>query len=207
MKACSSLCAKYKDNSEAIFSFAWLIAPRLKIRATPFFRPHSYKRRKKGTYWFRFRFAGCFVHESARTKSKTLARDAERQRRRELEEKWNHIERRTLPPRFELAAKRWLDSAKPHLAERTQDIYETAIQCHLIPALGSLLLCDIDAREIAAYQARRKSQGAAARTLNKELQVLRQILKQHKLWAVLQGEVKFEREPASAGKALSPEEE
>jgi integrase len=166
-----------------------------------------YKRGKKETYWFRFRFAGRFVHESARTKSKTLARDAERQRRRELEEKWNHIERRTLPPRFELAAKRWLESAKPHLAERTQDIYDTAIQCHLTPALGSLLLCDVDAREIAAYQARRKSQGASARTLNKELQVLRQILKRHKLWAVLQGEVKFEREPTSKGKALAPEQE
>src|SRR5688500_8315995 len=48
-----------------------------------------------------FRFAGRFVHEAARTMSKTLAREAERQRRRELEQKWNRIERRTLPPRFE----------------------------------------------------------------------------------------------------------
>jgi hypothetical protein len=44
-----------------------------------------FKRGKKGTYWMRFRFAGRLVHESARTTSKTLARDAERQRRRELE--------------------------------------------------------------------------------------------------------------------------
>jgi hypothetical protein len=60
-----------------------------------------YKRGKQATYWIRFRFAGRFVHESARTASKTLARDAERQRRRELEMKWNRVERRTLPPRFE----------------------------------------------------------------------------------------------------------
>jgi integrase len=77
----------------------------------------------------------------------------------------------------------------------------------LTPALGSLLLCDVDAREIAAYQARRKADGASARTLNKELQVLRQVLKRHKLWAMLQGEVKFERERSSIGKALTPEEE
>ena len=44
-----------------------------------------YQRGMNGTYWFRFRFAGRVVHESARTKLKTLARDAERQRRRELE--------------------------------------------------------------------------------------------------------------------------
>src|SRR6516162_6900750 len=97
-----------------------------------------YRRGKNGTYWFRFRFAGRFVHESARTKSKTLARDAERQRRRELETKWNRIERRTLPPRFEQAARLWLEQAKPHLADRTQDIYDVAIRCHLSPALGSL---------------------------------------------------------------------
>lgn len=166
-----------------------------------------YRRGKNGTYWFRFRFAGRFVHESARTQSKTLAREAERQRRRELEKKWNRIERRTLPPRFEQAATQWLEQSKPHLAERTHDIYDVAIRCHLSPALGSLLLCDLDAREIAAYQARRKAMGASERTLNKELQVLRQILKRYKLWADLQGEVKFEREHTSVGKALAPEEE
>lgn len=75
-----------------------------------------------------------------------------------------------MPPRFEQAATQWLEQAKPHLAERTHDIYEVAIRCHLSPALGSLLLCDIDACKIAAYQARRKVEGASAQTLNKELQ-------------------------------------
>jgi integrase len=166
-----------------------------------------YRRGKQGTYWFRFRFAGRFVHESARTKSKTVARDAERERRRELVLSWNRIERRTLPPSFQKAATQWLDAAKPHLAERTHDIYDVAIRCHLSPALGSMLLCDISAREVAGYQARRKTQKASARTLNKELQVLRQVLKSYKLWPSLQGDVKFEREPASIGKALTAEEE
>jgi integrase len=166
-----------------------------------------YKRGKKGIYSYRFRFAGRFVHESARTQSKTVAREAERQRRRELEMKWNRIERRTLPPRFEHAATRWLEGAKPHLAERTYEIYDVAIRCHLSPALGSVLLCDVDARAVAAYQAKRKAEKASARTLNKELQVLRQILKGHKLWATLQGDVKFEREHSSIGKALTFDEE
>jgi integrase len=166
-----------------------------------------YRRGKKGTCWFRFRFAGRFVHESARTQSKTVARDAERQRRRELEEKWNRIERRSLPPTFERAASAWLEAEKPHLAERTYEIYDVAVRCHLTPALGSRLLCDIGADTIASYQARRKGEDASARTLNKELQVLRQILKRHKLWANLQGDVKFEREHCDIGKALTREDE
>ena len=166
-----------------------------------------FKRGKQGTWWYRFRFGGRTIHESTKSKSKTVAQDAERQRRRQLELTWNRVERRTLPPPLERAAQEWLEAVKPHLAARTQNIYDVAIRCHLTPALGSMLLCDIDAREIAAYQARRKAEGASARTLNKELQVLRQILKRYKLWPALQGEVRFERESASTGKALTPEEE
>jgi integrase len=100
-----------------------------------------------------------------------------------------------------------LEAEKSHLAQRTYEIYEVAVRCHLIPALGPRLLCDIGADTIAAYQARRKGAGASARTINKELQVLRQILKRHKPWAHLQGDVKFEREHCDIGKALTREEE
>jgi integrase len=120
---------------------------------------------------------------------------------------WNKIKKRVLSPTFERAADEWLEAVKPHLADRTQDIYDVAIRCHLKPALGRLLLCDVDAQEIGGYQARRKKEKAGARTLNKELQVLRQILRKHKLWSALQGEVRFEREPGSIGKALTPEQE
>src|ERR1700746_467449 len=81
------------------------------------------KRPSDGIWSMRFRFAGRFVHESTRTKSKTLAREAERQRRRELETKWNRVEKRSLPPTFERAASAWLAAEKPHLAERTYEIY------------------------------------------------------------------------------------
>lgn len=117
------------------------------------------------------------------------------------------MKRRSLPPTFERAADDWFKKIKPHLARRTEAIYAVALRCHLKPALGTLLLCDIDASRIASYQARRKAEKASARTLNKELQVLRQVLKRHKLWANLQGDVKFEREHGDIGKALTREEE
>ncbi len=163
---------------------------------------------KRGdVWWYKFRFAGQMIRESSKSESKTVAKDAERARRRELEESYNQIKRRTLPPTFNCAGAAWLEAEKPHLAERTYEIYEVAFRCHLKPVLGSLLLCDIDAARIASYQAKRKTEKASARTLNKELQVLRQVLKRHKLWANLQGDVKFEREHNDIGKALSREEE
>ena len=164
-----------------------------------------YKRGR--VWWYKFRFAGQRIRESSMSESKTVAKDAERARRRKLEESWNQIRRRQLPPLFSVAAEEWTAAVNPHVAERTKAIYEVALRCHLKPALGSLLLCDIDAGRIASYQASRKSEGASARTLNKELQVLRQILKRHKLWANLQGDIKFEREHSDIGKALARDEE
>jgi integrase len=163
---------------------------------------------KRGNvWWYHFRFGGQEIQESSKSKKKTLARDAERERRSELERAYNRIPKRARMPLFSVAADEWLASVKPHVAERTQNIYEVALRCHLKPALGPLLLFDIDASQIASYQAARKARGASARTLNKELQVLRQILKRYKLWGNLQGDVRFERESEGIGKAMSEEQE
>jgi integrase len=118
-----------------------------------------------------------------------------------------HSSIRCLVSRHGGIAPAWLKTVKPHLAIRTHDIYDVALRCHLKPSIGALLLCDIDAKRVAAYQASRKSESVSARTLNKELQVLRQILKRYKLWANLQGDVRFEREFDTVGKAMSDEEE
>jgi hypothetical protein len=45
-------------------------------------------------WWYDFIFEGQRVRESAKTRSKTVAKDAERARRRELEESYNGIKRR-----------------------------------------------------------------------------------------------------------------
>ena len=174
------------------------------------YRPkYTVKGQKKVSriWWYKFTFAGQPIRESSKSDSKTVAKEAEHSRRRQLEDSYNQIKRRTLPPTFDRAGSDWLGSEKPHLAERTYEIYEVAYRCHLKPVLGSVLLCDIDASKIASYQAKRKAEKASARTLNKELQVLRQILKRHKLWACLQGDVKFEREHNDVGKALNDDEE
>ena len=138
-----------------------------------------YKRGKKHTWWYRFRFAGRIVHESARTQSKAIARQAERQRRRELELRWNHVEKRILPPKFEKASREWLEGREGRVAASTLTIGRVSIM-HLTPFFGEKLLCDITAKGVQAYQQARLREGAQGRTINIEVQALRQILKAHK---------------------------
>ena len=73
---------------------------------------------KRGdVWWYKFRFAGQVIRETSKSESKTVAKEAERARRRELEESWNQIKRRKLPPLSQLprmnGSTRGLASAPP----------------------------------------------------------------------------------------------
>jgi integrase len=63
--------------------------------------------RRGAIWWFKFRFEGQIIRESAKTSSKTVARDAERARRHELELGVNGLTKRERPL-FPGAAKDWL---------------------------------------------------------------------------------------------------
>ena len=69
-----------------------------------------FKRGTKGTWCLRFRFGNRVFHESTHSQSKTLARDVERQRHRELEERINGIRKCGLTPTFGRAACEWQTS-------------------------------------------------------------------------------------------------
>src|SRR6266567_9148539 len=165
-----------------------------------------YQRGKARIWWYRFRFSGRIVHESAKTDSKTVARDAERQRRRELEKTYNKIERRTLPPTFERASRDWLANRKGRFAPATLSIGEHALK-HLLPTFAAKLLCDITASDIHVYQAKRRREKAQGRTVNIEVSVLRQVLAAHKFWDSLANDVRMLPERKDIGKALTDGEE
>jgi integrase len=164
-----------------------------------------YRRGKNGTFWFRFRFAGRFVHESARTRSKAVARDAERQRRRELELKWNRIEKRELPPTLIEASKRWLEK-RSALTTGTRETYKAALK-HLCTVLGRILVCEIEAKDVLSYQRSRLGEGAAGATINKEIYCLSSILSEYGVWEQLRRDVKSVDENEEAGRALNRPEE
>jgi len=132
-----------------------------------------------------------------------MARAAERQRRTELERKWNKLEKRVLPPTFNTAATNWLEDRKARLAASTTETYGAAL-AHLRRDFGTLLICDFTAREVARYQ--RKTAGAAAATVNKEVICLGSILKKYGLWADVGLDIKM-LEEAEVGTALTQEEE
>jgi integrase len=156
-------------------------------------------------WWYKFRFAGQVIRESSKSESKTVAKDAERSRRRQLEESWNQIKRRKLPPLFSVAAADWLKT-RTTIAPSTERSYKLAIS-NLTVDFGKQLLCDILAQDLSAYQKRRKHDGVSNRTVNLEMGVLRSILRRNKMWESLSGDVGFLKESPSPGRALSADEE
>ncbi|HEY4739906.1 MAG TPA: hypothetical protein VIH76_04860 [Candidatus Acidoferrales bacterium] len=162
--------------------------------------------RRGDVWWYKFRFAGQVIRESSKSKSRTLAREAERARRHQLEDGYNGIIRREKAQTFPIAAKRWLDSRMAHVAPRTVDLYELATE-HLKKHFGTLLLSDISAADIASYQGKRTAAKAAGRTVNLEIAVLRAIMKKSKLWGAVSDDVQFMKERRDVGRAINPEQE
>jgi integrase len=144
--------------------------------------------------------------ESAKTASKTLARQAERKRHQQLEEAVHGIRKRTAPVTFAVAADDWLKLKKPTWAAKSYVIEDQNLK-HLKPTFGSLLLIDITADDVADYQKCRLKAGASPKTINLEIGTLRAVLRRHRLWASMQPDVSMLAVREQVGKALSDDEE
>ncbi len=162
--------------------------------------------KRGGIWWYRFKFAGRTIRETSKSSSRTVARDAERGRRRELEEGYNGISRPKRIHIFSVAADSWLKVKVPTLSPRTVQIERLNLK-HLNPVLGQRLLCDICAEDIVGYQAHRQKEGAAPKTINLEVGTLRAILRKYRLWANIQPDVKMLRVADDVGRAIDGEEE
>ncbi len=161
---------------------------------------------KRGeVWWYKFRFNGQTIRESADTRSKTVAREAERIRRRELEEGSNGI-RRQRARLFSPASQEWLDLKRSVLSARSVQIEEANLK-HLGPHFGGKLIGDIEAADIGRYQQRRLAEGAAGKTINLEVGTLRAILRKNRLWANVQPDVKMLSAREDVGRAISEDEE
>jgi integrase len=157
-------------------------------------------------WWFKFRFGGQAIRESSKSNSKTVARDAERARRRELEQGFNRIERQRTAQLFSAAAEDWLASKKAHLAARSV-LIERANLKHLNPFFGRVLLTDVRGEDVSRYQAARQEAGAAPKTVNLEVGTLRAVLRKNRLWFAIQPDVKMLRVREDVGRAISHNEE
>jgi len=157
-------------------------------------------------WWYDFIFEGQRVRESAKTRSKTVAKDAERIRRRELEESYNGIKRRDRAKLFAVAAEEWLIIKNLTLAASSQRIERDNLK-HLRPHFERRLVTDIQAKDVSRYQKARLSEGASPKTINLEVGTLRAILRRHRVWAEIQQDVRMLPTLDDVGHALTLKEE
>jgi integrase len=161
--------------------------------------------RRGGVYWFEFQFNGARVRESAKTSSKTIAKQAELKRRRDLAVSINGLTKRELPSLFAVAAKDWFasKSALSPLGTRYYSQYVRKLSRHF----ANRLVTDIVAEDVAGLQRKRQVEGLSGRQINAEIGTLRTILRHYGLWAHVSGRVKMLPQRSDTGRALDREDE
>jgi integrase len=147
------------------------------------------------------------VRESAKTASKTVAKEAEKSRRRELERTLAGLPAEKRQDRIGSVD----DVVKTYLAaygltHRAKSIlFAESRLAQVSRLLGSMLLPDLTQTVVHDYMRIRLQEGVAGRTINMELGELSRAMGQP--WSLLWPKVRKMEERKDVGKALSVEEE
>lgn len=145
------------------------------------YRP-QYKDKKTGklkhtkVWYYEFIFAGRLVKESTKTTSKTVAKQAEQARRRELEKGFNGISD-VRDERIRSIG----DLAKAFLADQKVRQPKSATFAkyalgHVVRLIGGLMAVDVTDKTILKYQTDRLKEHAAPKTTNDEVGFLLRVL-------------------------------
>lgn len=161
--------------------------------------------RRGKIWWYEFQFNGARIRDSAKTNLKTIAREAEHARRRQLELGINGLSKRSRPPLFRQAADQWIES-KTALSPLGLRYYQQYVR-KLKRQFGGRLVSDITADDISGLQKKRTKEGLSGRQVNCEIATLRAILKKHRLWVGIAADVKVLGERSDTGRAFSIEDE
>ena len=164
--------------------------------------------RRGDTWWYEFIFARQRIRESAKTTSKTVAKQAEQNRRRELERGFNGVEdvRGDRVRSVKSIAGEYLEQ---YCVRNKSGVYARYAVGHVTRHLGKMMVVDIKEKTITAYQTARLKEGAAPKTINEEVGFLLRLLGE----AGDPIRVRLRRQKAlklavrrQVGKAYSPEE-
>jgi integrase len=131
---------------------------------------------KRGeVWWYKFYFAGRLIRESSKSTSKTVAKSAEQQRRRELEAGFHNINE--VRQQRIRSLKEIIDEylVGYRLRYRAARFAEYALG-HVSRLLGAELIVDIDAATVLGYQEDRLREGAAPKSVNEEVRFLLKML-------------------------------
>src|SRR5262249_5934380 len=128
-------------------------------------------------WWYKFRFANRLIRESTKSTSKTVAKDAEKKRRRELEEAYNNLTdtRDTRIQTLSAIAEAYLEEY--NLRHRSGTFAAYALG-HVTRHLGKLMQVDISDETVRRYQTTRLREGAAPKSINEEVGFLLRLLKE-----------------------------
>ena len=126
-------------------------------------------------WWYSFSFAGKRYQESTKSKSKTLAKDAEKKRRRELEEAFNGTgdRRKARVQSISALAAAYLEDYG--VRHRAATFAEYALG-HVTRLLGDKLAVAIDDAVVKTYQTARLKEDAAPKSVNEEVTFLLRLL-------------------------------
>jgi len=165
---------------------------------------------KRGNvWWYKFILAGKLVRESAKTSRKTVAIEAERARRLELEKTLAGmpVEKRT--NRINSVAyivRLYQERYAVDHRDRTQSVlFSRGRLAHVVRLLGSTLLPDLTETAVRHYIKLRLDEGASGRTVNMEVGELSRAV--GKPWSALWPKVRKQEERKDVGRALTSEEE
>jgi len=127
-------------------------------------------------WWYEFWFAGRRIRESSKSESKTVAKSAEKNRRRELEEGFNNVSdvRRERIRSMGEIADEFFEEYKLRLPQ-SATFAEYAIG-HIKRLVGDKMLVDMNEASIIKYQNERLTEGAAPKTVNEEVGFLLRIM-------------------------------
>lgn len=131
--------------------------------------------RRGEIWWYEFNFARRRVRESAKTTSKTVAKQAEKNRRRELENGFNGIQdnREERVRSIKELATTYLEEYR--LRHKSGVFADYAIR-HITRLVGETMAVDITDKTVKAYQTARLQEGAAPKTINEEVGFLLRLL-------------------------------
>jgi len=163
--------------------------------------------KRADTWWYEFIYSGKRVRESAKTSRKTIALEAERKRRLELERALSGMPVEARSDRIRSVA----DVLKPYVStyginhRATAVAYVKSCAKNVERLLGQILLPDLSQDQIRSYMALRQREGASGRTINAELGELSRAIGH--TWSNLWPKVRKLEERRDVGQALSPEQE
>ena len=174
-----------------------------------YFDKKTGKKKTQKVWWYNFRFQGRSIQESSGSTRKTVAKEAEKNRRLELERAFVGMPLEERKDRINSVAdmiKAYQTRYEINHHDRQQSIlFSRSRLAHVKRLLGSKLLPDLTEDIICDYIKARLEEKASGRTINMEVGELSRAI--GKRWSVLWPKVRKQEERKNAGQALSPDQE